>query len=124
MGTTGASPEESPSAAHHMLWYAHRVNLDLARSLEESLARGESVAVATIVGGSNPGPQMLIWAAGQTRGDLGWPRLNQRVALYAEQLFEKGARAVSKPFAVHGQRFEVSFEFHLPVSPSARSEER
>jgi hypothetical protein len=58
------------------------------------------VAEATVVDGARAGARMRIWPAGQIEGDLGWPRLNQRVALYAEQLFEKGARATSvKRFA-------------------------
>lgn len=59
-----------------------------------------AVAEATIVAGANAGARMRIWPAGQVAGDLGWPRLNQRVALYAEQLFERGARGPSvKRFA-------------------------
>lgn len=59
-----------------------------------------TVAEATIVAGARAGARMRIWPAGQIEGDLGWPRLNQRVALYAEQLFERGAREPSvKRFA-------------------------
>jgi len=59
-----------------------------------------TVAEATIVAGANAGARMRIWPAGQIEGDLGWPRLNQRVALYAEQLFDRGAREPSvKRFA-------------------------
>ena len=58
------------------------------------------VAEATVVDGARAGARLRIWPAGQIEGDLGWPRLNQRVALYAEQLFEKGTRAPSiKRFA-------------------------
>ena len=56
--------------------------------------------------------QLLIWPAGHTFGDLGWPRLNQRVALYAEQLFEKGPREMIKAFDLpDGARVDVRFEF-------------
>jgi hypothetical protein len=59
-----------------------------------------AVAEATVLDGAHAEARMRIWPAGQIEGDLGWPRLNQRVALYAEQLFEKGARATSvKRFA-------------------------
>ncbi len=80
--------------------------------LATSLGRGEAVAVATIVAGSGLGRRLLVWPAGHTYGDLGWPRLNQRVALYAEQLFDKGPRDGSKRFEVPGgERLEVRFEF-------------
>lgn len=71
------------------------------------------MAEATIVAGANAGARLEIWPAGQIRGDLGWPRLNQRVALYAEQLFERGARAPSvKRFATpDAGEVEVRIEF-------------
>lgn len=84
---------------------------ELQESIAESLARGETVAVATVATGPGVGNRMLIWAAGHTRGHLGWPRLNQRVALYAEQLFERGPRPVEKAFDVQGERVVVRFEF-------------
>jgi xanthine/CO dehydrogenase XdhC/CoxF family maturation factor len=88
---------------------------DLETAIAESLARGEPVALATVAEGAGPGLRpglrMLIWKAGHTRGDLGWPRLNQRVALYAEQLLERGARPVEKPFDGQGGRVVVRFEF-------------
>jgi xanthine/CO dehydrogenase XdhC/CoxF family maturation factor len=83
----------------------------LDAAIAESLARGEPVALATIAEGPSPGLRMLVWKAGHTRGDLGWPRLNQRVALYAEQLLERGARPVEKPFDGQGGRVVVRFEF-------------
>lgn len=67
---------------------------------ERSTPSTGAVAEATIVAGANAGARMRIWPAGQIEGDLGWPRLNQRVALYAEQLFDRGAREPSvKRFA-------------------------
>jgi xanthine/CO dehydrogenase XdhC/CoxF family maturation factor len=87
----------------------------VAALLREALARGERVAVATVVGGPGEGRQLLVWPAGHTYGDLGWPRLNQRVALYAEQLFEKGPRAMVKSFDVPGGvKLDVRFEFPTP----------
>lgn len=95
---------------------------ELLESIEESLARGETVAVATVATGAAAGKRMLIWAAGHTRGHLGWPRLNQRVALYAEQLFERGARSVEKAFDVQGERVMVHFEFRArPAIEPGRS---
>lgn len=81
--------------------------------LAASRARGERVAVATVTEGERAGARLLVWSAGHTYGDLGWPRLNQRVALYAEQLFERGTTAPSaKRFDVPGQgKVEIRLEF-------------
>jgi hypothetical protein len=69
------------------------------REIAASRTRGERVAVATLRSGSGAGARLLVWAAGQSFGDLGWPRLNQRVALYAEQLFDRGvATRLQKSF--------------------------
>lgn len=89
---------------------------DFAGLIEASLGGGEPVALATVLSGPTAGRQLLVWAAGQTFGDLGWPRLNQRVALYAEQLFERGARpAATKRFELPGSgQVEVRLDFHLP----------
>jgi hypothetical protein len=81
------------------------VSEGLAALLEASRARGERVVVAEIVTGPGRGRRLLVWSAGHTYGDLGWPRLNQRVALFAEQLFDRGERAsvfASKQFDVPG----------------------
>ncbi len=85
---------------------------ELDRLLAESRARGERVAIATALGGPQNGTRLLVWSAGHTFGDLGWPRLNQRVALYAEQLFERGVTtAAIKRFDVPGApKIEVSIE--------------
>ncbi len=80
--------------------------------LVSSLGRGERVARATVLGGRMENQVLLIWPAGHTYGDLGWPRLNQRVALYAEQLFEKGPREMTKAFDLpDGTQVDVRFEF-------------
>jgi len=84
--------------------------------IEASLRRGEPVALATVLSGPTAGRRLLVWAAGHTFGDLGWPRLNQRVALYAEQLLERGARpAAAKKFELPGAgNVEVRLELRLP----------
>lgn len=84
--------------------------------LAAALASGDRVAVATVVGGPGVGRQLLVWPAGHTYGDLGWPRLNQRVSLYAEQLFEKGPREMVKSFDIPGgAKLDVRFEFPFPA---------
>lgn len=82
-------------------------------TVESGAASGETVALATVLTGQRLGARLVVWSAGHTFGDLGWPRLNQRVALYAEQLFERGARGVStKRFDVPGEgSVEVRIEF-------------
>jgi hypothetical protein len=65
---------------------------------------GERFVVATALEGEHTGSRLVVWPAGHTFGDLGWPRLNQRVALYAEQLLERSvAVATVKPFDVPGR---------------------
>ncbi len=89
--------------------------------LAASVAAGESVALATVISGPGEGARLLIWAAGHTYGDLGWPRLNQRVALYAEQMFDRGVEApLVKRFAVPGaSEAEVRIEFSVGRPESA-----
>ncbi len=84
--------------------------------LAESRARGERVALATALDGVRAGERLLVWSAGHTYGDLGWPRLNQRVALYAEQLFDRGAAATTaKKFDLPGAgKVEIRVELFLP----------
>lgn len=85
----------------------------LEARLAESRAKGERIALATVLDGERRGARLLVWSAGHTFGDLGWPRLNQRVALYAEQLFERGTTVASrKRFEVPGApKVEVEIEF-------------
>jgi hypothetical protein len=89
------------------------VSETIEQRLAASRERGERVAVATVTEGEHRGARLLVWPAGHTYGDLGWPRLNQRVALYAEQLFERGAATPSaKKFDVPGRgKVEIRFEF-------------
>jgi len=74
-----------------------------------------AVATATLVSGEGRAARLTIWPAGQFQGDLGDPRLNQRAALYAEAILEKGLakapRTQRKAFDVAGGRAEVEFEF-------------
>ena len=83
----------------------------LETAVRESRLRQEPVALAVVAEGPGTGNRMLVWKAGHTRGDLGWPRLNQRVALYAEQLLERGSRQTEKSFDSNGARVLVRFEF-------------
>ena len=68
--------------------------------------RGESVALAQITVGAGAGLRMLIWRGGQALGSLGSPRLNQRVALYAEGLIERGGAEI-KAFDVPDGEVQV-----------------
>ncbi|HSM13157.1 MAG TPA: hypothetical protein VLA66_03750 [Thermoanaerobaculia bacterium] len=71
------------------------------------------VVEATAVDGPRAGARLRVWPAGQCAGDLGWPRLNQRVALYAEQLLERRTTPASarKPFDVPSVgKVEIRFE--------------
>lgn len=85
---------------------------DLARELDRQVRLGRRVALAQAVGGESGGAELLIWASGETMGDLGSPRLNQRAALYAEQHFDRGhtGKAV-KRFKDAGSVVEVRFDF-------------
>ena len=64
----------------------------LRAAIEQSAADGRSVAVVTVAAGRGPGGALLVWAGGEALGDLGSPRLNQRVALFAETMVDKGGR--------------------------------
>lgn len=87
---------------------------DLDRVLADSLAHGEAVARATVVSGVNTGRRLLVWSAGQVFGDLGWPRLNQRVALFAEQLLASSHREAVKPFDLPDGEVTVRVELLRP----------
>jgi hypothetical protein len=92
---------------------------DLDAVATASLARGEALARATVISGASAGRRLLVWSAGQVYGDLGWPRLNQRVALFAEQLLP-GAHAVAeKPFDLPQGEVVVRVEILRP--PAARA---
>jgi hypothetical protein len=91
--------------------------MSLERLLADSRAQGESVALATVLAGPKAGSRLLVWSAGHTYGDLGWPRLNQRVALYCEQLFEAKTKGEvsTKRFEVPGGEVEVQVELVRPA---------
>ena len=79
---------------------------EIDRELGRCRESGEAVALAQIVAGSPIGARLLVWRGGESLGDLGSPRLNQRVALYAEGLLERGG-SERKSFGVSGDRLEV-----------------
>lgn len=79
----------------------------LAAALDGALARGERLALATVVSGPWRGRRLLVWPSGDSLGDLGAPRLNQRVALHAEALLEHGGGTTRKPFDYLGEPVEV-----------------
>jgi len=84
----------------------------------EAIARGERVAVATVTAGPRAGSRLLVWSAGQTYGDLGSPRLNQRVALYAEQLIDRknAPESSTKRFELPGAgEVEITIELASPA---------
>ncbi|MDH7489533.1 MAG: XdhC/CoxI family protein [Anaerolineae bacterium] len=68
---------------------------DLYRAIYESVQKGESVCVATVVGarGSTPrnmGAKMVIWEDGRTLGSVGGGELERRVLAAAQEVFAKG----------------------------------
>jgi xanthine dehydrogenase accessory factor len=82
-------------------------------SLRRSIADQDLVALATVVAGPEIGSQLLIWPGGQTLGDLGSPRLNQRAALYAEQLFPT-QQSARKTFDRQDATVDVFFDVLAP----------
>jgi hypothetical protein len=74
-----------------------------------------TVAHASVVSGERRLGRLTIWPAGHFQGDLGDPRLNQRAALYAEAILDKGlAKAppsLRKVFDGANGKVEVEFEF-------------
>ena len=92
-------------------------NTVLDGALAETVARGQAVADACRLSEPLAGSRLLVWPAGQVRGDLGEPRLNQRAALYAEALLDKIAGGKSQPpvrktFAGEAGSAEVLFTFY------------
>lgn len=85
----------------------------LYRQLTDCLESRQLAALATVVEGPGTGNQLLIWPGGQTLGDLGAPRLNQRAAIYGEQvipIFSSGR----KTFQVDSETVDVFFEVLAP----------
>ena len=83
------------------------------KALRRSIVDQESIAVATVVAGRGVGCQLQVWPGGQTLGDLGSPRLNQRAALYAEQLIP-AQQAARKTFDSDSATVDVFFEVVAP----------
>lgn len=81
--------------------------------LSACLDRHELVVLATIVEGVGTGRQMLIWPRGETFGDLGAPRLNQRAALFAEQIIP-GQQSCRKAFRWDDREIDVFFDVYPP----------
>ena len=83
---------------------------DDSAAIDAELSRcrraGEAVALARIVTGPGTAARLLVWKAGQALGDLGSPRLNQRVALYAEGLLVRGG-SERKAFDTPGGEVEI-----------------
>ena len=94
-----------------------RIDSELDRCLRE----GETVALARIRHGSMRGARLLIWPSGQAMGDLGSPRLNQRVALYAEGLLARGG-SERKRFEVPGGEIEVDTTVFRPADNEGDAE--
>lgn len=86
---------------------------EIFAELAACLERRESVVLATVVEGEGQGRQMLIWQRGETYGDLGSPRLNQRAALFAEQIIP-GLQSGRKSFRWEARDIDVFFEVYPP----------
>ena len=77
------------------------------------------VCLATVVADSSQeggavGRQLLIWPGGAVRGDLGTPRLNQRVSTFAERVFDSLAPA-KRGFDHQGETTDVFFAVYPPA---------
>ena len=81
--------------------------------LRSCLDSREVVVLVTAVSGPRPGKQLLVWPRGETLGDLGSPRLNQRAALYAEQIIPSG-QSGRKTFSWDGEAVDAFFEVYSP----------
>jgi len=83
------------------------------RQLSACLESRQLAALATVVEGPGIGNQLLIWPGGQTLGDLGAPRLNQRAAIYGEQVIPIFATG-RKSFQLDNEVVDVFFEVLVP----------
>jgi xanthine/CO dehydrogenase XdhC/CoxF family maturation factor len=92
----------------------------LDAALDAALEAGEAVALAEVVdgAGAGAGARLLVWARGESLGDLGSPRLNQRVALYAEGLLARGG-SERKHFDVPGGAVDIETTVYRPGEPRA-----
>ena len=89
---------------------------DLMRRMLEGLDSEPVLGVLTVIEGADVGRQLVVWPAGQTLGDLGSPRLNQRASLYAQQMFNQ-PETRKKLFEVQGQTVEVLLQFFDAATP-------
>lgn len=88
---------------------------DLYRELKSCLEREELVTLVTVMAGRHLGGQLIVWPGGETRGDLGSPRLNQKASLYGQQACQS---FVSKRKTVEIERQAVDLFFEvLPPPP-------
>ncbi|MDW8267636.1 MAG: XdhC family protein [Anaerolineae bacterium] len=81
--------------------------------LEQALAAGEAVAVATVVAGMGLGGKMLVWPDGRCEGELPTPALTAAVREAALALFG-GADADRRTFTVGDQVSDVFIEVLAP----------
>lgn len=88
---------------------------EILRELATCLENQELFVLASVVEGPGVGRQMLIWPRGETFGDLGSPRLNQRAALFAEQIVP-GLHSGRKTFRQDDFEVDVFFEVYPPPS--------
>jgi len=89
------------------------VQPEIFAELAACLDRRELVVMASVVDGVGTGSQMLIWPRGETFGDLGSPRLNQRAALFAEQIVPS-LQSGRKMFRWDTHEIDVFFEVYPP----------
>jgi len=82
-------------------------------ALEQSLAADRFVTLATLLTGRDAGRQMLTWAGGQSVGNLGTPRINQRASVFAERCFQT-TESARKSFEYRGDEVEVFFHVFPP----------
>jgi len=83
------------------------------KALRRCIENHQIVSLVTVVAGPGTGGQLLVWPGGQTLGDLGSPRLNQRAGLYAEQLIATQVSA-RKTFELESTTVDVFFEVMAP----------
>ena len=86
---------------------------EILGELTACLERNELVILSTVVDGQGKGRQMLVWPRGETFGDLGSPRLNQRAALFAEQVIQD-FQSCRKSFRWDGDDVDVFFDIYPP----------
>lgn len=62
---------------------------EIQRELEREVAAGRLIAQAVLIDGETPGARMLVWRSGETRGSLGDPGLDERVAADAREMMSR-----------------------------------